>query len=368
MATGINGMAFYAVGALIGPAQATFGWSRASASSAIVWLMAGQMLAAPLVGPAMARFGSRVVAVGSMLAMAAGFAAMSLVATRFGYALAWFATALGGGGTGAVLWSRVVLAQPARRPGLNLGLALCGTGFAGTVVPLALVRATDAGWRGGPLLLAAVAVIGAAVVGFGLRRVDVPMDRPAGRAFEKRALGGRSFVVLLVGFALVAACIAGLIVHLVPMLVDRGVAPGRAAAIAGGIGLAALVGRAASGALVDRLHPPLVAASVLLLPAVAAVWLAAAPDAAGWGPAVLIGLAAGAEIDLLALLCAWCFGLADSARIHGWLVSGFCVGSASGPPLAGWVRDHSGSYQPALAGAAVLLALASGALLSLRRG
>ncbi|MBB3174492.1 putative MFS family arabinose efflux permease [Endobacter medicaginis] len=372
MAVGINGMAFYAVGAMIGPLQAAFGWSRAAASSASICLMAGQMIAAPLVGPAMARFGARSVATASGLAMAAGFAAMGLVSTRFAYGAVWLLTALGGGATGAVLWSRVVLTQGSARPGLRLGLALCGTGLAGIAVPLALARVMAADWRDGPWLLSGVAVLGAAVVWIGLGSAPSEPDRAdpglVTHGWTLRAARRSGAFWLLAGaFALIAACVAGLIVHLVPLLVDRGLSPGSAAAIAGGIGLAALVGRATSGWLLDRWHPPLLAAGVVLLPALAALCLLGAGRQASWVAALLIGLAAGAEIDLLAYLNGWCFGLRDSARIHGWLVGGFCLGSALGPPLAGWVRDATGSYREALIGAVALLMLAGVSLLGLRR-
>ena len=130
------------------------------------------------------------------------------------------------------------------------------------------------------------------------------------------------------------------------------------------IGLAVVAGRVGIGGLLDRLNPPLVAASFLILPAVACLLLASGH--ALMLALVLIGLSAGAEVDLLAYLASRCFGLRHYAGIYGWLLSAFSLGGGVGPILAGRVHDVTGSYRDALYAGAVLVAIGAALIGSVR--
>jgi hypothetical protein len=71
---------------------------------------------------------------------------------------------------------------------------------------------------------------------------------------------------------------------------------------------------------------------------------------------VLTGLVSGAEVNLLAYLTARYFGLKAYSEICNWLLVIFTIGSGFSPPIFAYVREHSGTYQPALWGGAVILA------------
>jgi MFS family permease len=83
--------------------------------------------------------------------------------------------------------------------------------------------------------------------------------------------------------------------------------------------------------------------------------------------ATLIGLAAGAETDLVAYLTARYFGLANYGRLYGLQYSVFGFASGISPFLFGKVFDLTGSYQPILHVAAVLFVCGAVALLMLGR-
>jgi MFS transporter, OFA family, oxalate/formate antiporter len=83
--------------------------------------------------------------------------------------------------------------------------------------------------------------------------------------------------------------------------------------------------------------------------------------------AVLIGLAAGAETDLVAFLTARYFGLAHYGRIYGLQYSVFGFASGISPFLFGKVFDLYGTYRPILYVAAALFVFGAVALLSLGR-
>ena len=142
------------------------------------------------------------------------------------------------------------------------------------------------------------------------------------------------------------------------MLTDAGLPPQRAATLAGLVGISLIVGRVATGALIDRVFAPYVAAALFAIAALgcfALLWggIALAPFAA-----IAIGLAMGAEVDLIGYLVARYFGLRAYGAIYGWQYSAFMIGLAVSPLLAGLVFDSTHSYRCAVLGAGILLSAA----------
>ncbi|RYY10295.1 MAG: MFS transporter, partial [Alphaproteobacteria bacterium] len=183
--------------------------------------------------------------------------------------------------------------------------------------------------------------------------------RSVGEAFRTGV-----FWRLLVAFFLISVVVGGFIVNLPAMLADRGTSPAQAAQALGLMGIAIIVGRLTVGALVDRFAVRVIAPLYILLPAASCLLLAggdAAPVAI-----ILVGLAAGAEVDLLAYLTGHLFGMRHYARIYGWGLAAFSAGAGVGPGFAGWVHDVSGSYVDALYAFAAMIAVASALLATLR--
>jgi len=173
------------------------------------------------------------------------------------------------------------------------------------------------------------------------------------------AVRQRRFAQIALAFFLIGFVVAGAIVHLVPLLVDRGLAMPSALHAAAALGFAVIAGRIVVGWLCDRFHAPYVAFCFLMLPVASFVLLLV------HGPALvavlLLGLAAGAEIDLLAYLASRSFGLRAYGEIYGWLLSIFSLGAGTGPVLIGLSFDRTGSYALTLGAGACLITL--GALL-----
>ena len=82
---------------------------------------------------------------------------------------------------------------------------------------------------------------------------------------------------------------------------------------------------------------------------------------------ILIGLAAGSEVDLLPYLTARYFGLKSYGKIYGWQFVMFYSGVGVGPVSFGWVFDHFGSYKLALLWGMPILATGALAIASLGR-
>jgi hypothetical protein len=134
----------------------------------------------------------------------------------------------------------------------------------------------------------------------------------------------------------------------------------------GMFGGAIIVGRIGVGALVDRFWAPMVALGVLIPAALGCLILATTPGLVGASlAAMLIGIAAGTELDLLGFLVARYFGLNDFSRIYGRLFVFVAVAAGCAPLLFGVVRDMAGSYAIAFVAAAGFLVVGAAGLLSL---
>ncbi|MBB6253101.1 MFS transporter [Nitrospirillum iridis] len=357
---GITGLTFYTLGIFIGPLSQEFGWSRTAISSATLLTTATTMLLGPVVGRLVDRFGGRRVGMLSLFLLAVGLVGLS----RIGPSLASFYLAFGvamvlGAGTLPIVWTRAVNASFDRSRGLALGLTLTGTGVCGILAPpfTQWLIATQ-GWRVAYLGQAAlVAGLGLAVVGLFFR--DAAGTARAGRAQLSSGPAGlhlaearrtRQFWGLGIGLLFASFAVASLIVHLVPMLSGAGIERSTAVWYASVLGIAIIIGRLGVGGLVDRLHPPAVAATVMAAAALGCVLLAL-PGAGTLLvlPAVLlIGFAAGAEVDLVAFMVSRYFGLRSYGEIYGWQLGFFALGAGLGPMGIGRLYDLTGGYGPGL--------------------
>ena len=182
------------------------------------------------------------------------------------------------------------------------------------------------------------------------------------------ALRSPHFWMLAVAFFCIPIVANGTIVHLVPLLTDRGIRADRAVVVFSGIGASLIVGRLLCGFLLDRFFGPHVAIAFVVLPALGVATLLASRDPllTAFG-AVLIGLGMGAEVDLIAYLQSRYFGLRAFGQIYGYLFAVFTIGSGLGPFAMGAAYDATGSYRPALIAFVVVLVCAAWLLLRLPR-
>jgi predicted MFS family arabinose efflux permease len=132
------------------------------------------------------------------------------------------------------------------------------------------------------------------------------------------------------------------------------------------MGLSTLVGRPLIGFLLDRIFAPYVAAAFLLAPIAGLPLLTNGSGAAPAIGAALLGLALGAEIDLIAFLTTRYLGQRAFGEIYGYLFMAFVLGSSIGQFLGDLSFDGLGSYSPALVG--YVVALIAAALLVNRLG
>lgn len=356
VAMGTTGIPYYTFGVFMKPLAAEFGWTRSQVGLGALFLHSGTFLLSPFLGHFVDKRGARGIALASLAGL--GIALLLLagsgptLATYFG---AWMLVALLGCGTTPLTWTRMINQNFEKARGIALGLALAGTGIASIVGPRFCAYMIEAfGWRTAYVTLGLLAILLVLpVIAFASRsaRSNGGGDRSALPGLTLRqAIATHHFALIGLGIFCVILAQAAAMIHLVPMLSDRGFAPAVAASLAGLMGFAVVVGRLLVGALVDRYHAPRVALCFLPMPALAMLILLFVP---GYGPTILsillLGLAAGAEVDLLAFLVSRYFGMRHYGVIYGVNLSIFALGAGLGPSLAGLSFDRTGNYDLAMA-------------------
>lgn len=357
---------YYAIGALTKPVEAAMGWSRSDIQLAILFSSGIGALTAPVTGWMIDRFGSRAVALPSFLGVAAGMhiaaSANSLLMFYIGFALA----AILGAGTNPVLWSRAIAGNFDKARGTALGLALVGTALAALGLPNLVTRLVEiGGWRlalHGVGMLPIVLSLPLVFLWLGADKRPQSADplEPLDSGLTLRtAIGNYRFWVLGASILAGYLAISGILAGLVPALTDRGLSATAASAIAGTIGITMIPGRILVGFVIDRVWAPAVACVILTLPALSCVVLQQASDT--WLLILscgVLGLAAGAELDLLAFLTARYFGLAHFSKIYALIYAALAAGSALAPVGFSYLREVTGSYDLSFTVSGFLFAIA----------
>lgn len=365
---GVTAIPIYTIGAFIGPLEQAYGWSRGSIQSATIFAYGAVVIAGPLAGGLVDKIGARRVAIWSVLGISLAVASSAFLAqTLFGLYLAYTLVGILGAGTSPAVWTRAITSWFDKRRGLALGLTLMGTGIFATLGPRYVTWAIEAfDWRIGYLALALVplaVVLPVVMLWFHERPSTstngVSSDQTRDGMTLAEALGTTPFWIIAISFLIFSTVISGFIANFIPMLTDTGLSPADAAARAGLIGLAVITGRIVTGLVLDHVRAPIVSTTIMFLPAIGSlIWgLGLSDDGGALFAAVLVGLAAGAEFDLVAYMTARYFGLKNYGKLTGILFSSVIAGGAIGPMLFGYGYDIFGSYSPVLQAGGIVFAL-----------
>jgi MFS family permease len=144
------------------------------------------------------------------------------------------------------------------------------------------------------------------------------------------------------------------------MITDRGASAARGAGISSVIGVALLAGRFGTGVLLDRFFAPRLAMIFFGSAAIGAgMLLAGISGVPTLAAAFLLGLAMGAEVDIIAFLMSRYFGLRALGTSFGFGFASYVLASALGVFLMGAGFDATHAYTLPLAGcvASMLLAM-----------
>ena len=363
----------YFVGVLVVPLGEEFGWNRGEVTMVNLFSGIGLAVLLPFVGALADRRGIRVVSFIAIPMFALLIAALAFFDGELWLFLGTYAVlGAAGSGTSAVIYAKVVATSFDRHRGLALGILAAGLGSVGLIFPPLMGAATAAyGWRSTFAIMAALAILPLFVLFFVKlpvaaegSTVKVANSQLPGMA-PAQALRRREFWMLMVIFFLIGWALLTLVPHFVPMLIDADVEPVLAATLSSMVGVGTVIARPILGWFYDRFNAIYVSVPLFGLAALGILLLLV--TGAGLAPltALFIGIAFGAEIDLMAYLSSRYLGPRAFGRLYGVIYSSFTIGAALGPVAAGYLFAAQGTYSTALVIAIVTLVLGTAVLLFL---
>lgn len=347
------------------------GWTRSQYATALNFRIFLLMLAAPVAGAVVDRFGARAVLTLGALAMGVGAIVMADAHTLGDLYRASVLIGPAQACIGSVAGSALVLRRFQRHRGLAIGILNGGDNVLtsgvhyGAAALLAVV-----GWRGALGAMAGVYGVLALLFVFVLAKGD---GRAGGEETSSPATPfripwrDRRFYLIILCYALIYAFITSVGLHFPAFQQDAGRSPTAAAAIYGTSTMVGALGSVVVGSFTERM-----AAARALLFVVAglvitslALWIPM-PDWGFWVWAVFYGVANAGSVALLALVLDEAFGSNGIGRLLGTAMV-FCMGATIlGNQLSAFVFDSTGSYLPVwrLYSVLMVLALVPAALLA----
>jgi MFS family permease len=340
-------------GLFLSPMTGEYGWGRETFSFAmgVQNLLWGALMA--VAGGFADRYGAgRVLAGGGILYV------LGLVAMAFGdtplklYLGAGFLIGLAlAGTTFGVVLAVIARVTPAEKRSTALGLATAAGSFGQfLLLPVGqwLINALD--WK--------LALVGLA----GIAALMVPLavslsGRPAVQAGPAQSVGAalreawrdRGFHLIFWGYFVCGFQLLMFSVHLPAFVVDAGLSPRHGMMALALIGLFNAIGTFVFGWLGGRFSKKYLLAGIYLVRAAIIVPLIVFPLSLVtlYGFAVLMGLVWLGTVPLTNGLVGQIYGLRYMAMLSGLVFFGHQIGSFAGIWLAGYLYDHTGSYQVA---------------------
>lgn len=389
LASGYGPVFLGIAGIFLKPMADTFNWSRADVSLLSTLAMVGVAVCSPFIGGLADRRGWNQVIAVSIVLFFVGLLAIALAPASLAYIIAaGLFVGVGGAATTAVGYNSVIAHVFERRLGLALGLAMTGSGIGSMIVPMLSGKLlTLMTWREACALVA----VGALLTGFLAHQLifriathQQPGASPGRQiqqvaavdAIEKGGAGladaVKSYRFWLIGMTgtMISIMSVGAFVHMASHFSDRGFDPAVAARFVGLYGLGLSLGRIAVGFILDRMFAPGVAFAVFLLGGAGFLLLSLSAIQPLWVlslAAIMIGIAGGAEGDLIPFFVRKYFGLNAFGAIYGAMFACFTTGSALGPFLYGLSFDLMDSYVPVFKISAILSCICALAILALGR-
>tara|TARA_R110002096_G_scaffold365302_4_gene558632 strand:- start:1385 stop:2521 length:1137 start_codon:yes stop_codon:yes gene_type:complete len=363
------GTVFYGNTVYLPALKAEHGWSTSLIGNAIAlffWLAIPVTL---LFGWIADRFGTRLPVAYGGLAIGAGVAAMGHLTEPWHLYAAYALIATGYPLIATPAISASLVPWFGARLGLPLSLALTGASLGGALAVPAMVGASSVYGFSATVtavgLLVTLTIVPLAL--FVLRRPLAAQGKAVAleTSFTARAaLGTSRFWRIAIAGGLGLGAQVGYLSHQLAYLSELLPAADAAYAISLGVGVGA-IGRLAAGYLATRLPVAWLAAATYILQGTGIAILYAATDiAAIYLGSAVAGLVIGNVVMLPPLLLRQAFGPAAYGKVYGFANIALYVGAGFGSGLAGWLRDSTGAYGPALltfvafdAAAAIILLL-----------
>ncbi len=344
------------LGVFILPISAEFALDRTHVSSIMAIAPVVMVLATPLAGWAIDRWGPRRVLIAGLVAFALMQFALSTVTSVPELAAGYLLLSAAGSLQAATGFTKLIALWFARRRGAVMGLMIALGGGAGAALMPQITRLVveQAGWREGYVVLGILMlVLGLPIFLLYLREPDniaaARSHDPTSGADLRDAMRTTTFWLMLAIIFLCSTVEMGIVTHISPMLIERHFTSQEAASAISSVFAGGIAGQLSSGFAADRFNSPRIAILYLIaaLCGIATIYAAMSPMLVLAGSAML-GFGQGAGIALMAYLTSRYFGLQHYSAIFSVMIATSNLGIAVGTVAMGIIYDSYGSYDPGL--------------------
>ena len=380
---GVSALYGSTFGLMMRPLQQDLGWSRGDIAFALTLMTIAGPAIMPLVGWLIDKVRLRPLILWGVVLQSASLAGFGLMSgsvwVYYALCLAMIVTA---SGASMITLSKLLQTWFDRAFGRALGI-LFALITVGAVVHPQVVRLVleHAGWREAFFVMGAMSLVGGGAAALllvhdrdGSRSpaAALPVSTAGAAPVSMRAfLSDRIWWLLALWNMLFAFAVGGVMLHLAPMMQDRGLSLAQAATALSIVGLGGFLGNLMAGWLVDRVSATRLARVFVLAPLAAVVLLYfGSGTAVALTAAVLLGVFSGGDHALSAFLARRYFTPETFGRASATQQMAVACGAGVSPWLSGLIHDRTGSYDTALVMSIGAFALAVGAawLLPASRG
>lgn len=365
----VGGTVFYGFTAFFEPIANEMGWSytQISLAASLRGLEIG--LLSPVVGILADRWGPRRLIFGGVFVTVSGLLLLSYTSSLIMFYGAFALLSIGVSACTVTVLLTALANWFRRKIGLATGIAICGFGFSGLLIPVIvrLIAAYD--WRTTLNILAVGMVVTILPLSLlfrhrpeqygyfpdGQKQGEVAYTDEAGprpvvetEVRVKQALKSEAFWRLAVSRMYHMMVVAAVITHVMPSLSTIGVSRAQSSLVATVIPLMSVFGRLGFGWLGDKFSRRLVATTSFIMTGAGVLCFAYASNNSLWLLVpfiILMGIGYGGSNALLPSLAREHFGRTNFGSIYGIMEGIGTIGMMTGPAIAGLAYDNWGSYQ-----------------------
>ena len=352
---------------------------------AIMFAQIGGAIASPFVGQALDRFPTRVVMSGGVAAFACGAVLLTFATALWQISIIYLIFMALGMTMAGPMGSQALAARwfQANR-GLAIGIATTGTAVGGVTMPLLSAWLLEShGWETTHLIAAALAII--VVVPLALLIIKSTPDE-AGVDIEQanvtstavpdqteteewtlaRIFRERNLWITIIAFISPMIVISGFMANMASYGADAGISARRAATLISALSLAMFFSKLIFGSLADRFdHRMLYGVGMAMIVSSLGLLTGIHGYAVLVAIIILMGAGIGSMLPLVGAIVSTSFATSAFGRVLGLVYMAFSF-AAVGAPLAGAIRDQTGSYNGFLYFSIVIIAISTVSIFWLR--
>lgn len=360
----VAGIIFYGFTAFFEPIVQEFGWSYTEVSIGASLRGLEMGLLAPMIGFLVDRFGSRKLVLFGVITVGLGLILISQTRSLITLYSGFLLLSLGAGGCASVVLYTAVANWFKRHVSRALGIAACGFGAGGVMVPIIPWLIDTYDWRTALIILA----FGMWVFGIPLALVIrdkpeqygylpdggvMPIANPDSLTESEdietsfsNIIKGRTLWLISLAEAIRWIILTAVVIHIMPYLSSIGIPRSSAALVAAAVPLISLTGRFGFGWLGDMFDKRYLMAITYFLTGIGMIALSfASAGIVIFIFVIFFSVALGGGVTLRGAMLSDYFGRRSFGKALGIIMGASAVGSIIGPTLAGLTFDTTGSYQ-----------------------